>query len=40
MNSMNQHTNFGLTLEPGALTLDALRAAWQAHDAITLAPQA
>jgi histidine ammonia-lyase len=37
---MNHETPHHLTLQPGALTLSELRAAWQAHGRLTLAPQA
>ncbi len=37
---MNHETPHHLTLQPGALSLSELRAAWQAHGRLTLAPQA
>jgi len=37
---MNHETPHHLTLQPGALRLSELRAAWQAHGPLTLAPQA
>jgi len=37
---MNHDTTHPLTLQPGALTLSDLRAAWQAHGTLALPPQA
>jgi len=37
---MNHETPHHLTLQPGALSLSDLRAAWQAHGRLTLAPHA
>lgn len=37
---MNHASTHDLTLQPGTLTLSDLRAAWQAHGSLTLAPQA
>ncbi|WP_323140004.1 histidine ammonia-lyase [Massilia phyllosphaerae] len=37
---MNHEIPHHLTLQPGALSLSELRAAWQAHGRLTLAPQA
>ena len=37
---MNHETPHHLTLQPGALSLSDLRAAWQAHGPLTLAPHA
>ena len=40
MSTMNGASSHHLTLQPGALTLDGLRGAWQSHGTLSLAPEA